>query len=151
LDLRAFAFNGVLELDGTWLARAGVDSAQFAAFDYRDDHWQAVTVPGLFTKQGFPDEGLVWYRLHLRLPPHAPRLRGYVDYVRNANALYVARPGHPPELLAQAGRPALDPDHLIPSRSTFSFILPTDTALVLAWKVANHRYRGGGPLATLRL
>src|SRR5690606_37833879 len=57
---------GVLEqvvaLGGEWRAYAGADSVVFASYDYVDSHWQRVAISDDFKAQGFPDEGLVYYR-----------------------------------------------------------------------------------------
>lgn len=152
MDLRGVPLEEhVWVLEGTWRARFGADSAAFAAFDYDDAGWPSVPVPAYFTEQGFPDEGLAWYRLRLRLPPDVPPLKGYLQHADNAHAIYVARPGEPPQRIAESGAPALDPDGVVRSRRPVTFTLPADTALVLSWKVANVDYSGGGPFFPIEL
>jgi len=145
LDLRSASFDGVLTLQGEWRARAGVDSAAFAGFDYDDAHWQRVTVPGTFRRQGFPEDGLVWYRLRLRLPPDAPPLKGFVLYANTAYTLYAARPGAPPQAVAMSGVADRSPARLVRSRHAVAFDVPRAPEVVLAWKVANHAFHDGGP------
>lgn len=151
LDLRGQDLQRVIALKGDWRARAGADSLAFADFSYDDAHWQVRPAEGYFRQQGFPDEGLVWYRLHLRLPPEAPPLSGYIQHADNAYVLYVARPGQAPVAVARSGHPAATPSETVLSRRSALFDLPQDTALVLTWKVANFGYRGGGPFFPVRI
>lgn len=145
LDLRGNRLTEVLQLRGEWLARAGADSSEFASFDYDDSHWTPVTVPGNFEQAGFSNEGLVWYRLHLRMRADTPPLKGFVAYAKNAHTLLVARPGTAPIEIGNSGQPAPSVEETVRSRAPVLFTLPADTALVLSWKIANYGYRGGGP------
>ena len=151
LDLRSVPFDGVFTLQGEWRAHAGADSAAFADFDYDDAHWQRVEVPGTFRRQGFPEDGLVWYRLRLRLPSDAPPLEGFVLYANTAHTLYAARPGEPPRVVAMSGVADRSPARLVRSRRSVSFELPAAPEVVLTWKVANHAFRGGGPVHPIEL
>ncbi|RMH63250.1 MAG: sensor histidine kinase [Bacteroidetes bacterium] len=151
LDLREVSLDRPLPLEGTWLAYAGPDTADLAAYDLPDDDWQPARIPAYFTRQGFPDEGQVWYRLHLRLPAGQPPLAGYVQHANNAHAIYAARPGHPPVELARSGRPGATVVTTQLSRRPVRFSLPADTALVLTWRVANYDYRNGGPFHAIRI
>jgi signal transduction histidine kinase len=151
LDLRGQDLEQVLLLKGDWRAHSGSDSLAFAAFAYDDTHWHARPAEGYFQQQGFPDEGLVWYRLHLRLPPDAPPLAGYIQHADNAHVLYAVRPGETPVVVAQSGYPAATQAETVLSRRSALFDLPQDTALVLAWKVANFGYRGGGPFFPIQI
>lgn len=151
LDLRQVDLAQVLSLNGEWLAYAGSDSAVFAEFDYDDSHWQPVSVEGYFQDQGFPSEGLVWYRLHLKLPPDAPLLWGYIQHANNAHALYVAKPGQAAVEATSSGHPAAMAEETIRSRSPATFRVAPDTSLVLTWKVANYGYKDGGPFHAIQL
>ncbi len=156
------ALNGVLPIDdqvltevvalaGEWRAVAGSDSARFADYNYDDAHWRRVDISDNFKEQGFPDEGLVYYRLHLRLPPELPPLVGYIQHTNNAHMLYVARAGRSPQLIASSGRPGLTPETTVRSRAPTTFHLPADTSLVLTWKIANHDYLNGGAFNRIQL
>lgn len=151
LDLRDVPLSEPLPLEGTWLAYAGPDTTDLAAFDLPDDQWQPAHIPAYFRRQGFPDEGQVWYRLHLRLPPDRPALMGFLQHANNAHILYAARPGHDPVEIARSGRPGATATATQRSRRPVSFTLPADTALVLTWRVANYDYRNGGPFHAIRI
>ncbi|HET6569223.1 MAG TPA: ATP-binding protein [Rhodothermales bacterium] len=151
LDLRSESFDAPVALKGEWLARAGVDSAVFSSYGYDDRSWRPVEVESYFREQGFPDEGLVWYRLHLRLPPGAPPLKGFLQHADNAHAIYVAGPGEPGRKVAESGHPALSRRETVLSRKPVVFLLPPDTSLVISWVVANHDYLNGGPFYAIEI
>ena len=153
LDLRSFPFDegGVLSLRGEWLARAGYDSADVAAFAYDDAAWEAVPVERYFNEQGYPTEGLVWYRLRLRLPAGAPPLLGYLQHANNAHALFAATSDGRVVPLGASGTPGPTAEATVRSRAPVLFALPADTALVLSWKVANFDYLHGGPFYAIQI
>ncbi len=148
LDLSETPLQDVIQVEGTWLAQRAYDSTAFTAYGYDDSHWQPVTMPALFTDQGFPNDGSVWYRLHLRLPAEL-QLKGFIEYAGYAHTLYVAQPGGPGVPIASSGHPATTAAETQRSRRPVSFTLPADTALVLTWNVANHNYLNGGPFYPL--
>lgn len=151
LTVQPGVLERVVALGGEWRAYAGADSVVFASYDYDDSHWQRVAISDDFKAQGFPDEGLVYYRLHLRLPPNAPPVMGFIQHTNNAHTLYVAQPRRPPVLAASSGRPGLTPDVTERSRAPVNFQLPADTSLVLTWKVANHDYLNGGAFHRIQI
>ena len=153
LDLRHFPFGegAVLSLRGEWLSRAGQDSAAFAEYAYDDAAWRAVPVERYFSEQGYPAEGLVWYRLHLRLPADAPPLLGYLQHANNAHALFAATSDGRVVPLGASGTPGPTPEATVRSRAPVLFTLPADTALVLSWPVANFGYLHGGPFYAIEL
>lgn len=151
LDLRSATFEHPVSLTGSWLARAGADSAVFSSYDYDDRNWRPVRVESYFRDQGFPDEGLVWYRLHLRLPAGGPPLKGFLQHADNAHAIYIARPGEPGRLVAESGHPALTRGETVLSRKPVLFPLPADTSVVISWAVANHGYLNGGPFYAIEI
>ena len=151
LDLRGMSLDEIVALKGEWLARAGVDSVSFARYDYSDRHWKPVQVESYFRDHGFPDEGLVWYRLLLRLPADTPPLKGFLQHANNAHVIYAARPGAPPERLAMSGHPSLNADETVLSRRPVIFDLPKARDLVLSWAVANHDYLNGGPFYAIHI
>lgn len=150
LDLTGASLDEIVKLEGTWLAQGTLDSTQFAAYGYDDSHWQPVTMPSLFIDQGFPDDGLVWYRLHVRLPQDV-QLKGFIEYAGYAHTLYVAQPGQPGIPVASSGHPAPSAAQTERSRKPVHFTLPADTALVLSWKMANFNYLNGGPFYAIYL
>ena len=144
LDLRHADLNRPLVLAGEWKAHATVDAFPLNGFDLEDADWNAVDLPGLFTQQGFPDEGMVWYRLKILLPDQDVALSGYLKYARNASELYGAIPGREPVLLGRSGRPSDVAERSIQSRRPLAFNLPRDSTIQLSWKVSNHDYQRGG-------
>ena len=153
LDLSRFDFNEkrVLSLSGEWLSYASHDSAAFADYTYDDAAWRPADVERYFTTQGYPPEGLVWYRLHLRLPPDAPPLKGYLQHANNAHALFAATSDGRVVDLGASGTPASTAEATVRSRAPVLFTLPADTALVLSWKIANFDYLNGGPFYAVQL
>lgn len=151
LDLRGASLDGIVSLKGEWLARAGVDSLAFAGYDYSDGHWKPVEVESYFREHGFPDEGLAWYRLLVRLPADAPPLKGFLQHANNAHAIYAAQPGAPPQRLAGSGLPSLSADETTLSRKPVTFVLPDARDVVLSWKIANHDYLNGGPFYAIHI
>ncbi len=148
IDLTAASFERPIALSGTWMARSGADPVAWEDSDFVEIDWRPATVPGLFEQQGFDNEGVVWYRLHLRLPPDAPALSGYLKYARNANLLYVSVPGEEPVLVGRSGRPSTDASNARLSRRPYMFNLPATSDIVLLWQVANYDYhRGGVPMS----
>ena len=152
LDLSHFTFDQkrVLSLSGEWLSLPDQDGSTFADYAYDDAAWRPATVEGYFTAQGYPAEGLVWYRLHLRLPPNAPPLQGYLQHANNAHALFAATSDGRVVQLGASGKPGLTAETTVRSRAPVLFTLPADTSLVLSWKVANFNYVNGGPFYAVR-
>lgn len=151
LDLRSVDFSQPVRLHGTWLAQANADSVVFSDFGYDDRHWQPVQLPGYFRHHGLPEEGLVWYRLRLHLPPGLPSLAAYVQHANNAHQVFVARPGEEGVALGGSGLPSRLAMVAEPSRRSTRFRVPTDRVVVLSWKISNHGYPNGGPLYPLYL
>ena len=57
-----------VNLAGVWKFKTG-DSLNWKEKQYRDDHWQPITVPGFWENQGPRDyDGFGWYRLRFTIP-----------------------------------------------------------------------------------
>ena len=151
MDLREVDLERTLALRGEWLAAEGPDDLRRAWYGYDDSAWRPVHVEGYFVDQGFPDEGLVWYRLHVRLPATTFPLKGFLQHADNAHAIYVARPERPPELVASSGVPGASADRTVRSRAPVVFDLPSDPSFVITWKVANFDYANGGPFYAMQI
>ena len=153
LDLSHFTFDQkrVLSLSGEWLSLPDQDGSTFADYAYDDAAWRPAIVESYFTAQGYPAEGLVWYRLHLRLPPNAPPLQGYLQHANNAHALFAATSDGRVVQLGASGKPGLTAETTVRSRAPVLFTLPADTSLVLSWKVANFNYVNGGPFYAVQI
>ena len=137
-----------IKLTGTWLALSGANLPHWStdALDLPD--WRPVEVPGTFKSQGFEDEGMVWYRLRVLLPPDSPGLGGYVKYTRNANRLMAIVPGQHPILLGGSGSPSANAELARQSRQPYAFSLPEASEVTLVWQVSNFDYqRGGVPIS----
>jgi len=146
LDIRASLLDRVIPLDGMWLASVTAsDDSTVARFDFDDSAWRPVALPSSFTVEGYPNEGVVFYRLHLHLPLNVPGLWGYLRHAHSEHALYAAEPGRPPVLLTESGSPNL-PNAVVRHRSPVMFTLPAARELVLTWKVVNKGYDAGGPV-----
>lgn len=143
LDLSRTDLSNPVRLTGFWLAREA-DEESLSDLQATTG-WQPVAVPDYFLKQGFPSEGSVWYRLDLDLPLPAKQLKGFIQHVNNAHALYVSEPGQPPRRIAASGWPAVNADETLLSRAPVTFILPAATSVTLYWNVANHNNLHGGP------
>ena len=145
LDLSGVTLEEPVRLVGTWQARRAMVGESPEAALAAPDSWRPVHIPAYFEDQGYEDEGAVWYRLQLRLPPTSYPLKGFIQHANNAHALYLARPGHAPVLLGSSGRPAASAASAVLSRAPASFSVPNSTEVVLLWKVSNFDYVGGGP------
>lgn len=137
--------NDLFRLQHGWLAQpASGNPAQFRyAVDERS--WTPVSVGQTFEDQGFPMEGSVVYRLHVRLPEGTTDLKGFLPYASNAHALFMATPDGKLFRIANSGNPGLTSESTLRSRRATWFDLPNYTDFVLVWHVANFDYPSGGP------
>ncbi|MEM9663903.1 MAG: sensor histidine kinase [Bacteroidota bacterium] len=147
MDLHGATAQDLILLTGSWLSMEATSDrvTELTHFAYEDSAWTSAEVPSLFTQQGYPDEGMVLYRLKLRVPPQMLPLRGYLRSADNAYRLFASTPNEPPTIVASGGVPALDPAQTLRSRGSTTFSLPSDTLIVLTWQISNHGYLGGGP------
>ncbi|HEX7070328.1 MAG TPA: HAMP domain-containing sensor histidine kinase, partial [Rhodothermales bacterium] len=152
LDLRGASLDRPIPLSGNWMARQATgDESVATLLAAPDSTWRPAKVPGYFEDQGYPDEGAVWYRLHVLLPPGTGTLKGFLQHADNAHALYAWTSRGTVALLAASGRPATNARQAVLSREPVTFTMAADTSIVFLWKVANFDYLHGGPFHAVYL